>query len=81
MESIPRNTSEQVKLKKPELYQIDDLSRGCVVFWEGHVGIMIDKLNCIHANAFHMRIVTEPLIDIIKRMSKDKKILKMMDFN
>ena len=24
-ESIPRNTSEQVKLKKPELYQIDDL--------------------------------------------------------
>ena len=80
-ESIPRNTSEQVKLKKPELYQIDDLSRGCVVFWEGHVGIMIDKLNCIHANAFHMRIVTEPLIDIIKRMSKDNKILKMMDFN
>ena len=42
---------------------------------------MIDKLNCIHANAFHMKIVTEPLIDIICRMGADNKILKMMDFN
>ena len=60
---------------------INDLKRGCVVFWEGHVGIMIDKFNCIHANAFHMQTKIEPLDLIINRISKDLKIIKMMDFN
>jgi len=80
-QSIPRNTSEQINLKKSKVSQIDDLKRGCVIFWKGHVGIMIDRLNCIHANAYHMKTVTEPLIDIIDRMDKDHQIVKMMDFN
>lgn len=80
-ENIPRNTSEQIKLTKPVVYKIDNLDKGCVVFWQGHVAIMTDKLNCIHANAFHMKIVIEPLTDIINRMDKDHQILKMMDFN
>ena len=79
--TIPRNTSEQVQLTKSNLYQIEDLKRGCVIFWDGHVGIMIDKINCIHANTFHMKTVTEPLFDIINRMNKDHQIVKMMDFN
>ena len=78
---IPRNTSDQVNLKKPNISEINNLRRGCVIFWEGHVGIMVDKKNCIHANAYHMKIVTEPLIDIINRMDKDHQIVKMMDFN
>lgn len=78
---IPRNSSQQVKLKKKNIDDINDLKRGCVIFWEGHVGIMIDKLNCIHANAFHMKTVTEPLMNIINRMDKDLNIIKMMDFN
>lgn len=80
-EDIPRNTSEQIKLKKNKISNIDDLRRGCVVFWKGHVGIMVDKFNCIHANAFHMQTKIEPLSKIIKRIGKDFKIIKMMDFN
>ena len=78
---IPRNTAEQVKLKKTTLKNFDNLKRGCVVFWEGHVGIMTDKINCIHANAFHMKIVIEPLINIIHRSKKNHGIIKIMDFN
>ena len=78
---IPRNSSQQIKLKKQNVDNIVDLKRGCVIFWEGLVGIMTDKLNCIHANAFHMKTVTEPLIDIINRMNKSSKIIKMIDFN
>ena len=78
---IPRNTSQQVKLKKKYVDDVNDLKRGCVIFWEGHVGIMVDRLNCIHANAFHMKTVTEPLINIINRMDKDLNIIKMIDFN
>ena len=80
-ENIPRNTSQQVKLKKKNIKDIEDLKRGCVVFWKGHVGIMIDKFNCIHANAFHMQTKIEPLNQIINRIGKDSDITKMMDFN
>ena len=80
-EIIPRNTSQQVQLKKKCIKDIDDLKRGCVVFWKGHVGIMIDKFNCIHANAFHMQTKIEPLNQIVNRIGKDLKITKMMDFN
>lgn len=80
-ENIPRNTSQQVKLKKNLIKDIDDLKRGCVIFWKGHVGIMIDKFNCIHANAFHMQTKIEPLSKIIDRIKKDFRVIKMMDFN
>ena len=80
-QAIGRNTSDQVKLDKPIIDNISDLKRGCVIFWKGHVGIMINKVNCIHANAFHMKTVTEPLIDIICRMDKKLQVVKMMDFN
>jgi cell wall-associated NlpC family hydrolase len=78
---IPRNTSEQVNLEKPNINIIDKLKRGCVIFWKGHVGIMVDKFNCIHANSYHMKTITEPLFDIIDRINKDNQIVKMMDFN
>ena len=80
-ENIPRNTSEQIQLKKRKIENKNDLKRGCVVFWKGHVAIMIDNINCIHANAFHMKTKIEPLNDIIKRMGPDNYIIKMMDFN
>ena len=80
-QNIPRNTCDQVNLKKPKVSEIDNLRRGCVIFWEGHVGIMVDKKNCIHANAFHMKTIIEPLFDIINRTNKDNQIVKMMDFN
>ena len=80
-ENIPRNTSQQVKLKKKRIKDINNLKRGCVIFWKGHVGIMIDKFKCIHANAFHMQTKIEPLNQIINRMGKDFDITKMMDFN
>mgnify|MGYP001210118700 CR=1 FL=1 len=80
-EDIPRNTSEQIKLKKNHIKNVDNLKRGCVIFWEGHVGIMIDKFNCIHANAFHMQTKIEPLSTIVERMDKNFNIIKIMDFN
>lgn len=80
-EIIPRNTDDQIKVDKKIVTDIKDLERGCVVFWKGHVGLMVDKLNCIHSNAFHMKTVIEPLNTIITRMGKKSKILKMFNFN
>ena len=80
-ENIPRNSSEQSMLNKIKIIKLKELERGCVIFWKGHVGIMVDKLNCIHANAFHMMTTIEPLSEIISRMGSENKITKMMNFN
>ncbi len=79
-EIIPRNTADQVKVSKEIIEDINELSRGCVVFWKGHVSIMVDKVNCIHSNAFHMSTIIEPLDVVISRM-KGQDILRMLNFN
>jgi hypothetical protein len=43
--------------------------RGDLVFWNGHVGIMLDALRLLHANAFHMQVETEPLDGAIVRIT------------
>ena len=80
-EIIPRNSIDQLRLPKKNIYNIKKLSRGFVVFWKGHVGIMVDKLHCIHANAYHMTTIVEPLKKIINRMNNENSIIKIMDFN
>ncbi|QEW18198.1 Gamma-D-glutamyl-L-lysine endopeptidase [Marinibacterium anthonyi] len=37
------------------------LQRGDLVFWKGHVGMMLDDTRLLHANAFHMAVAVEPL--------------------
>ena len=80
-ENIPRNTSDQIKCNKTLVSNINKINRGSVVFWKGHVGIMIDKLNCLHANAFHMKTTIESLKNVNDRIGKESKILKIMNFN
>lgn len=38
-----------------------NLQRGDLVFWPGHVGIMLDAEQLLHANGHHMEVVIEPL--------------------
>ena len=78
---IPRNTIDQIKINKKNIIDLEKIDRGFAIFWEGHVGIMVDKLNCIHANVFHMKTVVEPLKEIISRMGNKNPIKKIMNFN
>lgn len=38
----------------------NSLKRGDLVFWDGHVGIMQNETNMIHANGHHMAVACEP---------------------
>ena len=40
----------------------EPVARGDLIFWKGHVGIMTDAENIVHANAFHMAVQVEPLV-------------------
>jgi cell wall-associated NlpC family hydrolase len=49
---------------------LDHLKRGDLVFWNGHVGIMIDADMLLHANGHHMMVVVEPLRDAAERIAR-----------
>ncbi len=46
------------------------LKRGDLVFWAGHVGIMLDADRLLHANGFHMAVAIEPFAGARARMEK-----------
>ncbi len=54
------------------------LTAGNLVFWAGHVGIMVDSTHIIHANAFHMKTLIEPLGDVIARNSNPITAVKIV---
>lgn len=45
------------------------LERGDLVFWKGHVGIMVDGDTMIHANGLTMSVAREPLADAVARIA------------
>lgn len=56
----PRDTKDQVKAVGDEVAQ-DDAKAGDVVFFDGHVGIMVDDKQIINATARHMTTLIEDL--------------------
>ncbi len=47
-----------------------DLRRGDLVFWRGHVGVMLDGDRLLHANAHHMAAAVEPLREAAARIAR-----------
>lgn len=59
---VPRDTDQQEEAVGQDLgADPPELKRGDLIFWEGHVGLMLDPLRLIHANVFHMNVAIEPL--------------------
>ncbi len=44
------------------------LRRGDLVFWRGHMGLMLDGETLIHANGHHMAVAVEPLAGAVARI-------------
>lgn len=49
---------------------LDGLERGDLVFWKGHVGIVTDAFMLLHANAYHMAVVGEPLRSAVDHIAR-----------
>lgn len=47
---------------------LSQLHRGDFVFWRGHIGVMVDEMRFLHANAHHMEVAIEPLVVAIERI-------------
>ncbi|MGO9770605.1 MAG: C40 family peptidase [Roseiarcus sp.] len=46
------------------------LRRGDLIFWKGHVGVMRDAETLLHANGWHMKVVSEPLKEARARIAE-----------
>lgn len=67
--SVPRDSGPQHDIGTG-LHNDVALQRGDLVFWEGHVGIMQDPKQLLHANAYHMAVASEPLSIAKQRIVK-----------
>lgn len=67
--SAPRDSDQQREGVGSALPDDAALQRGDLIFFPGHVGIMTDGATLLHANAYHMAVVTEPLADVIARLA------------
>ena len=64
--ACPRDTDLQMRLGG-DVAQAD-LARGDLVFWPGHIAMMVDADRIIHANAHHMAVAVENLATAITRI-------------
>jgi len=67
----PRDTDMQEAALGTALdapFETAELRRGDLVFWKGHVGIMVDGTRMIHANATHMAVTVNDVRDFAKRV-------------
>jgi cell wall-associated NlpC family hydrolase len=69
--TVPRDTDLQERALGAGLAVnegLEELRRGDLVFFRGHVGIMQDAHRLIHANAHHMLVASEPLAEVRDRI-------------
>ncbi|HEX8829213.1 MAG TPA: NlpC/P60 family protein [Xanthobacteraceae bacterium] len=67
----PRDSDMQERAVGRALTETERSSRprrGDLIFWEGHVAIVRDGESLVHANAFHMAVAIEPIIQAIARI-------------
>ena len=67
--ACPRDTDQQLAAF-PAAVERKSLTRGDLVFWKGHMGMMLDADRMIHANAHHMAVAIEPVDQALVRIEK-----------
>jgi cell wall-associated NlpC family hydrolase len=76
--ACPRDSDMQENDLGTTVHRENGLLRGDLVFWPGHVGIMLDDTRLFHANAFAMSTVLEPLSDVEKRVGEARTIKRLL---
>lgn len=67
--AAPRDSDMQAALLGQPLGPREPGRRGDLVFWKGHVGILVDSETLVHANGHHMAVALEPLAEAVRRIA------------
>lgn len=66
--ACPRDSDQQQAALGRPLARAERLARGDLVFWKGHVGMMVSPTRLLHANIHHMAAAIEPLAEARRRI-------------
>ncbi len=66
--ALPRDSDQQRNGTGEALDDATRLRSGDLIFWTGHVAMMLDDRLMIHANAHHMAVAIEPLAETCARI-------------
>ncbi|MGE0741257.1 MAG: NlpC/P60 family protein [Hyphomonadaceae bacterium] len=75
--SAPRDADMQEQSVGQAIAPNATLQRGDLAFWPGHVGIIRSPTELLHANAFHMQTVIEPLAAAVARLGAPRTIRRI----
>ena len=69
--AAPRDSDQQAAALGTAIDEGARLQRGDVVFFPGHVGLMVDGDHLVHANAFAMAVSVDPLAEVVARVAAE----------
>lgn len=67
--AAPRDSDQQAAALGTMIDEGAGLERGDIVFFPGHVGLMVDGTHLVHANAFAMAVSVDPLAEVVARVA------------
>ncbi|MHA1164138.1 MAG: C40 family peptidase [Alphaproteobacteria bacterium] len=73
--ACPRDTDMQeaaLGMALPDPHDQSAYTRGDLIFWKGHMGVMLDETRLLHANAHHMATAIEPVAEAIARIESSE---------
>ncbi len=68
--AAPRDSGPQSQKLGQRVIGDVRLQRGDLCFWPGHVALAVNETEIVHANAYWMSVVREPLADLVARVDR-----------
>ena len=65
----PRDSKDQFKFFKKNV-SLNNIKRGDLIFWKGHVAIALNKKKLIHAYGPKKKVIIMSITNVIKILSK-----------
>lgn len=72
----PRDADQQ-EVQLGQSVDFTNRKSGDLLFWPGHVGIVLEKDQLLHANAHHMRVAIEPVAQAIERIGDVRTVKRL----
>ena len=71
--ACPRDSDMQMQIdgRDLDLGGMEQMQRGDLIFWKGHVAIMVNDMMMLHANAHHMKVCVESFHKVVGRIAAE----------
>ena len=67
----PRDSILQYNYFKDQKINSNEIKRGMLIFWDGHVAITTSKTSILHSSSFHMSTIVETIEKVNNRFKKN----------